>query len=109
MKVIYVEPGLSVIQAFADAYFACTNEPITICGNGVRAIFMPDDNSDEIEEIEPKQYIEVKIIPPPICTEIKTCANYTRAVGSICNGKNFANCNFYPKSEEMEVAKKVEA
>jgi hypothetical protein len=93
MKVIYVEPGTSVIQAFSNAYFACKKEPITVCANGVRAVFMPDDASDEIEVLEPKQYVDVTVSPAAVCTEKNSCGRY------FCNGKDYANCIFYPQTQ----------
>lgn len=98
MKVIYIEPGASVIQALGNAYFACKDEPITVCANGVRAVFMPDESRYAIEVLEPKQYVDVSISPVAVCTEKATCSQYCVAVCAICNGKDFASCNFYPQS-----------
>ena len=99
MKVIYVEPGTSIIQALSNAYFACEKEPITVCGNGVRAVFMADDVSDEIEVLEPKQYVDVTVNPVVGCTEKSICCQSCIAIGSICNGKDFAKCNYYPQGQ----------
>jgi hypothetical protein len=97
MKVILVEPGASVVQAFSNAYFACKNEPITVCANGVRAIFVHDDVNDEdgMKIIDAPELVEVKVCSAATCTEKGKCGQYTVAVGSICNSTNFAKCNYY--------------
>ena len=65
MKVLLVEPGNSVIQALADAYMNFKDEPITVCANDVRVIFMRDKTSDEIEVFEPDPSVVVHIEPDP--------------------------------------------
>lgn len=58
MKEIRLLLGDSIIQAIVDAFYAVKNEPITVCGNGVRVIIMKDYN-DEISDIEPKRVVKV--------------------------------------------------
>lgn len=72
MKVIYVEPGHNISQALSNAYFALKDEPITLCANGMRVIFM----KDEREEIEP---IEV---PSPLIVTCEPNQEYARKLDS---------------------------
>jgi hypothetical protein len=71
MKVILVEPGESIIQKLADAYMACKHEPITVCGNGIRAVFMVDEVPDEdgMEVLNDPSLVDVHITPTKACVQ----------------------------------------